>query len=412
MVIKVACIGNMNNNMFALVRYLRDFDIDADLVLFNDEIEHFLPYNDSFQESINYIKKLSWGDSHSFFRTPVQKIKEDLAGYNVLIGCSLLPAFLNKAGMQLHLFIPHGSDLYDKPFFNKHFSTFSFNVIPRIPRILLWSYYQRKGIRRALLTISEGTNKYYMEAIKALGIKDYFFINVPMLYSPEYEDINSKIPQLKYSHLFTKLRNNYDVVIFHHFRQNWKTFVDKISFKGNNIMIEGFADYVKQAKKKAVLVLFEYGIDVCNSKQLISELGIENSVVWMPKMPRKEIMFGLSLADFGSDDLLKGGFGGAGWEVMASGKPLFINLSWIAYEEFKSRTGKPFPPIINARTPQDITKHLLNYEKNPDDYKKVGLEARVWFDRYMGRGLAEKYVYLIKTIAKGEKIDSTKLRFN
>ena len=29
---RVACIGNMNNNMFALVRYLRG-DIEADLLL-------------------------------------------------------------------------------------------------------------------------------------------------------------------------------------------------------------------------------------------------------------------------------------------------------------------------------------------------------------------------------------------
>ena len=50
--IKIACIGNMNNNMFCLVRYLRDKGYDAHLFLV-DEFDHFLPGSDSY--NLEYI---------------------------------------------------------------------------------------------------------------------------------------------------------------------------------------------------------------------------------------------------------------------------------------------------------------------------------------------------------------------
>jgi len=130
----------------------------------------------------------------------------------------------------------------------------------------------------------------------------------------------------------------------------------------------------------------------------------------MPKMSRKEIMFGLSLADFGSDQFLDEGLGGVDWEVMSLGKPLLVNFS-IPPQDFASYAKKPLPPLLDARTSQDITTHLLNYEKSPQDYKKIGDAAKVWFDKYMGRGLVEKYVYLIETMSKGETIEPLRLRF-
>ena len=46
---KVALVGNMNNNNFALLRYLRDLGVDAHLLLFDNEIGHFVPEHDTWQ---------------------------------------------------------------------------------------------------------------------------------------------------------------------------------------------------------------------------------------------------------------------------------------------------------------------------------------------------------------------------
>jgi len=74
--------------------------------------------------------------------------------------------------------------------------------------------------------------------------------------------------------------------------------------------------------------------------------------------------------------------------------------------------GKPFPPIVNVKTPDEIVNHLINFEKQPDYYKKLGEKAKNWYSYYMGKGLAEKYLYLVKTIAAGKEIVPKKLRFD
>jgi len=407
MKIKVACVGNMNNNMFSLVRYLRDFGIDAELLLYNREAEHFLPQCDTidFNKPIPWIKRLSWGSIRSFFLTSPQKIRKDLENYDIIIGCGLLPAFLEKAHLKLNIFAPYGKDLYFLILKNNLFDW-------KLPLWLVIKYYQKKGIRNCDLSSITISNKLYKKAVEKLRVKT-FSLSIPHLYYKEY--CNLKPEGLKYSNFFLELRKNYEIIVFNHCRQLWKTFVDEISWKGNDIIIKGFAQYLKKAKKRAVLVLFEYGPDVENSKKLIGELGIQKNVIWLPKMPRKEIVFGLSLADFGSDILVPVTWSttnGTSVEVMMSGKPLFKNLPITPEEHKKLMLGRPFPPIVNINSPEAIAEHLLKYENNPEPYKELDKKAKEWFDKYMGIGLAEKWVYIISCIYEKQEIDINKLKFD
>ena len=406
---KVACVGNTNNNMFSLVRWFRDFGINSDLLLFDSETEHFLPQNDSMRhiDSFSWIKKLTWGSAQSFFVTSPWKVRRDLQNYDIIIGCGLLPAFLNMAHLKLHIFAPYGMDLYSVILKERKLNW-------KTPAKLFIKFCQKNGIRQCCFSTLIESCELYKEAIVKTGVKN-IPISMPHLYAPEYQK-NIEIAQLKYSDLFLKIRHRYDVVVFNHCRQIWKTFKDKASWKGNDVLINGFAKYLKKARKKSVLVLFEYGVDVKNSKKLIQELEIEKYVIWLPKMPRKEIMFGLSLADFGSD-ILKEGIGttannGTSVEVMMMAKPLFKNIC-ITHEEHKSLTmNRPFPLILNVNTPEAIAKHLVAYEKNPESYKELGAKAKEWFDNYMGIGLVSKWVHLISCIHENKKINMTKLRFD
>ena len=404
--IRVACIGNMNNNMFSLVRYLRDFGVDAELLLYNHELEHFLPQCDTLKNTnIPWIKKLNWGSPQSLFLTSSKRIKKNLNKYNVIVGCGLLPAFLTRAGLKLHIFAPYGGDLYF-PFWKRCF--FDWKILPK----LIVGYYQIKGVYNSDLCTIIPDNKLYREAIEKIGVKNYP-LGIPHLYSPEYS--NLKPNSFKYSALFLELRKRYDILVFNHCRQLWKTLIDEASFKGNDIIIKGFAQYLKKSRKKAALVLFEYGPDVQNSQRLINELGIQKNTIWLPKMPRKEIIFGLSLSDFGSDILVPiywSTTNGTSAEVMMSGKPLFKNLPITPEEHKKFMLGRPFPPILNVSSPEEIAHHLLRYESNPEPYKQLGKKAKEWFDRYMGIGLAEKWVYLISCIYNKKQIDINRLRFD
>ena len=74
---KIACIGNMNNNMFCIVRYLRDMGYDANLFLLHEQ-DVFIPSADSFNDDyLAYTHQLDWYDIWHW-NISAKKIKKDL----------------------------------------------------------------------------------------------------------------------------------------------------------------------------------------------------------------------------------------------------------------------------------------------------------------------------------------------
>ena len=64
---KIALLGNMNNNHFAIARYLRDQGFDAHVLLFDDEYNHFLPSCDTYSlDYMSFCHQLSWGSQQRF----------------------------------------------------------------------------------------------------------------------------------------------------------------------------------------------------------------------------------------------------------------------------------------------------------------------------------------------------------
>ena len=113
---KIACLGNMNNMMFQIGRYLLDNNHDVTFFLF-DEFEHFLPEADTYEDISKYkIINLGW-NIDKFRKISGKSIKSQFKGFNYLIGTDLAPAYLFKAGLKLDVYFPHGSDLYEYPFF-------------------------------------------------------------------------------------------------------------------------------------------------------------------------------------------------------------------------------------------------------------------------------------------------------
>ena len=109
--LKIAAIGNQNNNHFSLIRYLLGAGYDADLLLTNAEQDHFHPSCDSYDLSYySFTKQLCWGSVRSFLNTPKNQIVDDLGTYDILIGTGLAPAYVSRAGMRLDVFDEAGVD--------------------------------------------------------------------------------------------------------------------------------------------------------------------------------------------------------------------------------------------------------------------------------------------------------------
>ena len=135
---KIALIGNMNNNFYSFFRYFKDLKFDVELLIFKNEPKIFNLKNDE-PNKVNRIKvkQLSWGDRFDLIKTSKKKIYNDLKKYDVLIGCGLSPAFCYKAGLILDIFVPYGADIY---YFTKFNLTYPKNII----NLLYTSYYQKK----------------------------------------------------------------------------------------------------------------------------------------------------------------------------------------------------------------------------------------------------------------------------
>jgi hypothetical protein len=145
---------------------------------------------------------------------------------------------------------------------------------------------------------------------------------------------------------------------------------------------KGFSDYLKESrnKDKALLILLEYGGDVGKSKDYIKDLGIEKNVLWLSKMLRKDIMAALTQVDFGVGEL-----GYRRWfsyssifEYLQAGLPGIHHRD----DEFYRSKGFDLYPMIDADTPEIITKTLIDFETDKDKYKRMGLSARIWTENY------------------------------
>jgi len=401
MAVKVALIGNMNNTYFSVVRYLRDRGIDAHLFLLNNEHPQFHPSNDTFDLSYqNYTIQLGWGDCQSFYKMTGEKIDRDLRGYDFIIGCNAVPAFLHKIDRRIDIFATYGSDFYALPF------------IPPIPNPLRkLKYYfqyhtfheaQRKGVRDACVINKEDVLPFSRKIVKKLGVssKMYYF-SQPAVYNKIFssDTIKSYYNRSAWYHEFKRIRDNFDPVIFHHSRHIWKTYVDEHSNKGNDILIRGVGEYIKKNPGvNGCLVLFEYGPDVDASKELVEKMGIKKNVQWFPMMPRKEILIGLSLADLVTGQFSIGAVScGTILEGLALGKPIL---------HYKDETqpdleGISDYPYIQVRTESDICDVLNDYCRNPAAYLEIGKEAAEWYDTNYAKRCMDKYVQLIEAKAGG-----------
>ena len=416
--ISVALIGNMNNNFFTLSRYLRDLGFDSFLYILPFDPEHFLPQSDTFNSDFDrYVKRINWGNPYELGAVTKDEIRQEFGSFDFIIGCGTAPAYLSKGGLKLDLFIPYGSDLYHYPFFNllqpKNLISYMLSVFNKpkelnqlpskpanIKGYVPFVIRQRWGIKDSkTIAFPTSGSDIYAEALKSLRYKNtHLNMGIPLIYINEFGvDTVSRQYSHSISYLnFRKIRESHDFVIFHNCRHNWKYEKDINSFKGNDRLLRGFAEFIKTFTGKAAIVTFEYGTDVAESKLLASELGIEDNIFWFPTMPRKELMIGMSLSD-----LVVGNLSDFSWltygvvyEAMALAKPI------MHHRNDKLYSSAVLYPMINAFDDETVQKALTYYSKNRNDLAEIGLKANQFFNENNVNVPLHKIVELINIKVK------------
>jgi len=389
---KIACLGNMNNNLFSLTRYLRDEGFDAQLLLFDGELPHFHPSADSYDLSFSdYTVQLTWGSDFTFLATERRRIRRDLEPFDFIIACGTGPAFVHRAGRRLDVFAYYGSDLYLTPFFR-----FRLLGNPRYQLTdFLLSRAQRSGISRASYVHS--SSAIAPDIIRRIGCSGRILpMPVPMIYTPLYdpETIMGHAAASRWSGEFDAIRRSSGLVLFHHARHYWRQTADRHSLKGNDRLVRGFATFASaNSEARPCLVMLEYGPDVEETKGLVRHLGIEDRVRWFPPMTRKEIMLGLAAADIGCGEFEGGWFlSGTVCEALAMGKPL---LHYYDPAGHPHSFGESYP-LMNGRTAAEIARLLGDFMERPDHHRAAGKLGREWLLRHVVRKPVEEYVRILR----------------
>jgi hypothetical protein len=428
---KIALIGNMNNNNFSILRYLRDLGIEADLLLMTDDSvglsSHFnidadtwheekwapfirhLPISAGLGQLFSYSfgwklvagiistwRKLKGDESFIFWQTSTRtkrsKVKNILLEYDCRIGSGLTPAILNTMEVPLEIFIPYAIGVEyigDPEFLNKINSK---NPITRIMAKKVVKM-QIKGVRHCKCAINAETGK-TQDILSSLGIITHNFL-IPII--NKMETHNEEIYSAQLQSIINDLKK-YSFVLLCHSRHIWvnSDFNDedwKRITKNSDWPIRAFAKFlISRPNTNSKLVMFRYGTDYIRSIELCSELGITENVIWLPKMARKEIMVLLKKVDIGIgefylDDVI---FGGAGMEILASGLPLIQGSM-----KYNSLAGDR-PPYCEAKNETDIYNHLLRLYDNQSLKRSLGIEGEKWFNNNICKLSLDKLISVIK----------------
>ena len=382
---KIVLIGNMNNNNFSIMRYLRDMGVDAHLILMKNDITksqtHFAPEYDTWEieKWKPYIHYLNFKDWQAALFYPGFLLKKYLKGYDIYIGSNFTPVLLKRAGIDADIFYPFGtgiegigdpssrSDWNDLSIIKKEINKY-------FRRLKISALKKTKVCLTSELTLSKQT---YDE----LNIP-FQKISIPMVYNNE----NVKISQLSALEQILNTIKKTNISIFCH--------VSHMPYKDVKPMIYGFYKYLQNVNNDTKLFFLNYGLNTHQTKNIISKLNISDNVIWLPKMARKEIMIILKHVNWGFSEFNNRFWGGTGWEFLASGVPFF---HWydITTEKYQKEYNTPMPSFINTNDPDVICEHLIKYIENPEPYKEMGRKGKEWFEKYGGIGLAKKWKDII-----------------
>ncbi|MBT7556910.1 hypothetical protein HN615_08300 [Candidatus Woesearchaeota archaeon] len=414
---KIALLGNTCNNNFALMRYLRDLGADAHLLLFSNEglgevnpqynplwdtweyekwekYIHRLPINNGIEPIVGRPDKLR-------IRISKGKLKALFSNYDCFIGSGISPGIFSRMGISLTVFYPYstGIEWVGEAGFRKKIEKFSIESLFR--RYVRWR--QIDGIRNSKIRVCD-TNNITLHNLKKIG-KPITRLHIPQYY--DVRDINKKsFNDRLIGGLLEKIKNR-NFVIFSHMRHYWEhddSIYIESDFssinKHNEWLVYGFYDFLKKCNSSVpVLIMVEWGKDYLATKELCNSLGIDDYVIWLPLLQRRQIRSILDYCDIGVGEFtVQNGasWGSTGWEVLASGKPLLQSFNFTT-KMFESLFHIPPPVgILNVQSKKDVCNHLCSMYNNKNHMITNGLLNKEWFKKYNGISLAKKWLDLLE----------------
>lgn len=209
-------------------------------------------------------------------------------------------------------------------------------------------------------------------AAEKLGISNYKWVPHPI----NEDDHPTTEPARVHREVREKLDS--DFIVFHPSRHHWDARRDTNWDKGNDILITGFAKFVREVNPRAGAVFVEWGQTLRQSKDMIAKHGIERNILWIQPQPTPRMNAYIQAADVLADQFCIGTFGG----IMPKGL-LFGTPNMIYLEEQMHRWCLPeMPPVLNTRTPDEVLAGLKRLYQDRDFARRLADDGREWYAKY------------------------------
>ena len=304
-----------------------------------------------------------------------------------MIGCGSAPAYLNRIGRRLDVFVPLGGDLGQVPFDRPKVNLRS------LQSLVLYPLAQRAGIRASRVVLAASSPEYFDPALRRLGYQGRRIIESPPVIDTSYYAPENVVQYRDRSHWYPHvraLRERTDVMVTSHGRHLWKADRGQRRMaegnprfsKRNDLLIHGVASAKRRFPGLRIgVVLYEYGPDYTATIALAEEAGIAEDVLWLPKSARKDIMVNLSLTDLACGEL-----GPHSWlmigtaaEALAMGKPMFHRRDDSLFRGL-------YPdlyPRMDVTHADDIASGILAFAEDPARHREMGRQGREWLVKYV-----------------------------
>lgn len=364
---------NTQNNFYIYAKYLRQYGMDAEVVMGKSIVpQDSLPnWHDS--ETYDWIH---YFDLPYFvpFKNPVKYLIQtkrliDFARQFDLIVCSGLAPIWMRWTSKPFIFFSYGADLDQVAL--KGWSGIPTQRITFFQRIVYFilKHHLVGSLRKAKATVLA---PHQIPTAEKVGLKNLVFL-------PHIIDIDTFKSLEDREQERQRLRKdlNCDFIVFHPPRQAWldRTVTD---CKGNDKVFRAFRRFTQIYKGRSKLIVINKGWDVEASKQLIKELGITDSVYWSGSLPKKVMCRLYNASDVVLDQFVVGVLALVAIEAMACGT---LAMTYVS-QATEDNLYPIMPPIINVHSEDEILHNLCVLSRDVELRNSLGKQGRKWVEAY------------------------------
>lgn len=187
---------------------------------------------------------------------------------------------------------------------------------------------------------------------------------------------DSKILNFQKAHMHLRPRETGPAEFFSSARQHWID-RDPSMAKGNDIFLRALANVVKGGVK-ANLTLVEWGRDLDESKKLIDELGLCDTVTWVPTMSGEELWKRYLVSHAVVDQFVIPAFGRVTFDALLLGRRVITNVDRRAAAEFFTEV----PPILTTASVEEAEVAIRMVTDDVADKAGVGQRSAAWAKKF------------------------------